>query len=290
MEATNRTSQAQVERIKSELRSAGISQIKQLRFPSRYLTRVIHADEHIKAALQGRRKDAPTLMGYTEAMIVATDKRVLFIEHRPGYTTMDEISYDVVSGVNVSMIGLFGSLTLFTKIADYTVTLVNFTLAQRFADFIEGRAIDKDQAPMHIGSSAVIGGELFTFLENHDIGVLSSITRTGAVSGAAVYYTLRDGRLYFITKTSSRKASNILGNQQVAMTIFDEARLQTAQIAGIVEMETDEAIKKEIIEKIVKPRRYTSGAHLPPVVQAGGDYIVFRVIPTDLSFSDYEKS
>ncbi|HEX6258061.1 MAG TPA: PH domain-containing protein [Candidatus Saccharimonadales bacterium] len=134
-------------RIKSELHAAGVSRLKQLRFPSRFLIRVIHKDEHIEAVLQGRSKDAPSLMGYTEAMLVATDRRILFIEHRPIYTTLDEISYDVVSGVSVSSAGLFGSLTLFTKIADFTLSFVSFTLAQRFADFIEGRAIDRPQPP-----------------------------------------------------------------------------------------------------------------------------------------------
>lgn len=142
---SNHTSsnQSHEEYVKSELVAAGISQFSMRRFTSSYLHHVIHPDEHIKAAMFGRRKGEPGgIFGFEEGLLVATDRRVVYIIHRPGYTKMDEISYDVVSGVELSVAGLYASVTLFTKLTNYTLSFARPKSARKFADFIEERTLD----------------------------------------------------------------------------------------------------------------------------------------------------
>lgn len=283
--------QTHVDRIKSELKEAGVSQIGMHRFTITYLPKVIHPDEHIMAAVFGRRKVSEGVFGFVEGALVATDQRVLFIDHRPGYSTTDEVSYDVVSGVNVSRAGLYASVTLLTRIANYTLSFAKPSCVNRFADYIETRTIDtssQDTLPAY--QQPAVDAGMTDFLNNHEIAVLSSINRTGTVSGAVVYYTMYDNKPYFMTKSGTGNAANILGNQHVALTIFDENKLQTVQLKGVIESETDHEIKALVSERIVKPRHYDSGSHLPPVMGLEGDnFIIFRITPTELSFSDYSK-
>lgn len=288
------TSKEKIERIERELHEAGVYNPQRHPFTSNYLPRTLHDDEHIMAAVFGRRKESEGFFGFVEGMLVATDKRVIFLDHRPGYTTMDEVSYDNVSGVNLSTTLLYASVTLFTKIANYKLSFANHVAAQRFTDYVESHVIDQRPAAAAASEKpsyeVVIADEAREFMETHEVGVLSSIERTGIVSGATVYYTMRGSYPYFITKENSRKADNIMGNQHVALTIFDEAKLQTMQLQGIVEQVHDDKLKMEVTTAIVHPRTYKDGSRKPPILRIGpGGIQTYRIVPTKFNFVDYSK-
>lgn len=278
------------ERVKSELKRSGVSSIALLRFTGRYLPKVIHENEHIKAAVFGRHKESEGLFGFAEGMLVATDIRIIYLDHRPGYTTMDEISYDVVSGVNVSTIGLHSSLTLFTKIANYTVSFAKLVCVRKFADYIEKQRIDfKPSAEIvePAAPKAESNDKTLEFLRTHDTAVLSTIERTGNVTGAVVFYIFNYGYIYILTKDGTRKARNMVANSQVALTIYDAKQLQTAQIQGFAEVELDPAIRQSIYERIAKPYN-KADQKAPPVTKIqNGSFIVFRITPENFSFSDF---
>lgn len=281
-----------IERVKSELKMAGLSSLALRKPTTQYLHHVIHPDEHIMAAVMGRHKESEGIFGLVEAMLVATDKRVLYIDHQPGYTSMDEITYEVVSGVNVSTTAIYASLTLYTKVANYELSFAKPFCVRRFADYIEERRIDneKSQQSEKTQYETVIDRDALAFLDTHETGVISSIERTGAVSGAVVYYKMYNELPYFITKVGTRKASNILGNRHVALTVFDESKLQTVQLQGIVEPESDERIKRKVLDLILRPRTYEDGSHLPPVMRMSGDqFVTFRITPTQFSYIDFKK-
>lgn len=280
----------QAERIKQELLKVGVSKFALHKFTSRYLPRVIHPDEHIEAAVYGRHKETEGVFGFIEGALVATDKRVIFINHQPGYTTMDEVGYDKVSGVNFSKAGPYASVTLFTKIANYTLSFTSPKCGQRLADYIETRtAIQGNAVAPKLDYETPISDEALGFLQSHELAVLSSLERTGSISGAAIYYTIYSGRPYFMTKTGTRKASNILGNQHIALTVVDEQKLQTVQLQGVVEVETDKLIKIEISDRLIRARRYEKGDSLPPIMKLDGEFVIFRIRPTKFNFTDYGK-
>lgn len=279
------------ERVANELIAAGISKLGTKRFTSRYLAQLLHNDEHVMAAVYGRQKGMEGLFGFVEGMLVATDRRVLYIDKRPGYATMDEVSYANVSGIHVSKTTRHANIILYTKIANYKLSYADSVNAQRFADYIESRTIDTVPAPAtRTGVSSGISMEALDFMKGHELGVLSSIGRTGTVTGAAVYYTVYNDTPYFMTKVNSDKAANLLGDQHVALTVFDEATLQTIQIQGIVEAEPDGKTKKEVAALITRPRTYADGSHQPPILRMGNDdFIVFRIMTTKYSFIDFKN-
>jgi len=282
------------QQIRAEITRAGITHLGVHRFTSSYLPRVIHPDEHIEAAIFGRHKESANLFGLVEGMLIATDERVIFINHHPAYTTMDEVSFDVISGISLSNVGLYASVTLFTKIANYTLSYVKPNSAIKFTTYIEERRIDQprtklsEQSPFR--ASTELTDDTQAFLATHELGVLSSIDRHNNVTGAAIYYAFLDGYPYFITKTSTRKAAGIVNNQHVALTVVDEANLQTVQIQGILEAEPDDRIKSMVSKALIKSRHYNRGNYLPPVIKLNGDtFVVFRIKPSMFSFSDYSK-
>jgi general stress protein 26 len=284
-------------RIKQELRAVGISGYGLRKAEGRYLPQLIHDDEHIKAAVYGR-TDAGS------AMLIATDRRVLYIDKKPFMTISDEISYEVVGGVGISReASLFVGVTLHTRMGDYAVRFVNPKSAKTFEQYIgmvrlEGSPQPDTRRTKPIAAKqphtiALIDAPASEFLTSHTIGVLSTIDRTGQLSGAVMYYTYTPmtGVIHVLTKSDTRKAHNILATHQVAFTVYDEPRRQTIQLQGYATIESDHTTKQTVFEAISAPKQYQSGDAHPPVarIQAGG-YIVFRIEITNAAFSDYSQA
>jgi hypothetical protein len=133
-------SDSHTDQVREELKAAGMSRFGMMKFAAHYLPRVIHDDEHIRAVVNGRHKD-DAIQGTNEAILVATDKRIIFLDHKPGYTSMDELAYDAVAGLNVSQAGFFAAITLYTRMVNYTVRFANKTCAHRFAEYVEKRRL-----------------------------------------------------------------------------------------------------------------------------------------------------
>lgn len=140
--ASAQTNLSHTERIHHELHDAGVTRFGMMKFANRFLPNIIHSDEHIHATVYGRYREGSGLLSFSEGMLVATNLRVIFLDHKPGYTHMDEIGYDVVSGVNISTSGLFSSITLYTKIANFTVRFANPHCASLFANYVEKRRLE----------------------------------------------------------------------------------------------------------------------------------------------------
>jgi len=134
-------------RIRSELKTCGISMWGLLRPCAAHLGSILHGDEHIQAAIAGRSSEMQGFFGIFEAMLVATDKRVIYVDWIPGFTTLDEISYDVVSGVNLSKGLGTASVTLFTRVSTYKLSHVRPIAALRFAEYIEGQPLVPKNPP-----------------------------------------------------------------------------------------------------------------------------------------------
>lgn len=283
-------SRAHSKRIRQELARAGATRYGLLKSESRYLPKIIHADEHIHGVVYGQ-------YGDSSAMLVATDHRVVFLDVKPMATLMDELSYNIVMGVEFDVHTLFATLMLQTNAADYTVRFANITCAERFARYIEKKrlsasdedAADKEPPP---APKAAISGRVsdsgLQFLLANELGVLSSVNRDGNVHGAAVYYTVANDFIYVLTRAGTKKAHNILAHNQVGLTVYDEANLKTLHLQGIAEAEPNPSVKKQVYERIVRPRRYAHGAALPPVTKLKREaFIVFRITVINSQFSDY---
>jgi hypothetical protein len=123
---------------RQELREAGLGPLNMLTIESHNIHKLLHANEHIRAAICGRSN-----LRALPALIVATNLRVIYLHRIPLFTTMDEIPYDLVSGVSYSRVGpWYAAVTLHTRNGDYELTFVNLKSANRFIETIEQSSID----------------------------------------------------------------------------------------------------------------------------------------------------
>lgn len=285
----------QTNRVSEELKAVGVTRHGLAKSESRELPRILHDGEHIGGVIYG------LISGGSSAMLVATDHRVIFLDHQILSMTMDELTYDVVSGVKSSTTGLFTSVVLHTRVTDYTFRYVNSNCAKIFIKYIEGKRLEKgtfDQATGRHEQEAVppsfqniTDKKAVVFLKEHDTAVLSTVDRTGNVSGAVVYYLVDQNNLiYILTKSDTGKGRNVYAHSQIALTIHEPGTLQTLQIQGTAEVETDQKVKDSVFARMVKPRAYKDETYLPPVTKLKkGSFMVIRISTTFMSYHDYAK-
>jgi len=278
------------QKIREELLRAGMTKYGLQKGESKNLPEVIHPNEHIGGVIYGRSEGE-------SAMFVATNLRMIFMEHRPFFRINDEIAYKALSGVSRNAQGYFATVTVHTRVGDYTIRFVNKKCASIFVKYIENQRLEetrestkpKPLAPAPIPQ--VIHQDARIFLLSHALATLSTIDGNNNVSGASVHYVLgEDNSFYLVTKSDTRKARNILTHPQAALTVTDSNSMQTAQIQGIAELENNPRQKQKIINSIIKPRLYDTSLHWPPITQlAAGNYVVIRVVPTSIEFYDFKK-
>lgn len=282
--------QLRADRIAAELKAVGAGNLALHTPEGRALLQVIHEDEHIGGIVYGR---------YSEglAWLIATDKRVIFMDKKPLFATTDEITYDIVTGTKMSRAGFFTSVTLHTRVTDYSIRFVKSKCAKIFVRYIESRRLEStgvgaaasdDTPPVF---TTPVSDEAMTFVKEHDLAVLSTVDRTGNVHGAVVYYVMdKRNFMYIATKSETDKGRDVYAHSQVAVTIHEAGTLQTAQLQGIATIETDQQIKDSVLAQIVQYRTYRNDKQLPPVTKIhNGSYIVIRIRPTTIVYRDYAK-
>lgn len=285
------------QRVKNELSEAGVTRYGLMKLESRHLPGIILPDEHIDAVAYGLAKRY-------SAMLVATDRRIIYLDRKPFYTISDEVTYDMVAGVGFNEQKPYASITLHTRIGDYSLRFVRLEPARRFVKYIGLRQLEHPVQPSPIPPTAPKAAKpaptmVFpsldetgaAFLHKKHLGTLSSVDREGNVSGAVVYYFVdADHDIYILTKSDTHKAHNILANPQVALTVYDAKLRQTLQLHGMAEVVTNQDIKDFIFQQMTQPRTYEDRFDLPPVTKLkSGAYVVICITPTTAHFHDFSK-
>lgn len=127
------------ERVMREMRELGASSFGLRRFAARYLPHIIHPDERLGGIVYGR-------SGEGAVMLVATDRRVIYLDKKPFFVSEDEITYDIVSGVSYGYTTFSATVKLHTRIGDYEVHTFNRKCAEQFVEFIEERCLENQGA------------------------------------------------------------------------------------------------------------------------------------------------
>jgi hypothetical protein len=139
------------EQITHQLMEAGVTAYGLLKSESRYLPYVINENEHVKAAIYGQHHS-------NSAMLVATNERLVYLDKKPMSETVDEITYDVVSGVKVDVNIFFSTVILHTAVANYDLHYVNTQCAEKFAQYIEKqrmRVLDEASMKAQVSSKRI---------------------------------------------------------------------------------------------------------------------------------------
>lgn len=283
--------EAHSKRIKSELVKAGMTPYGLMKAESRHLPEHVHEDEHIGGVVYGRYEGG-------SGMIVATNKRVIFLDYKPFYKSTDEIHYDVVSGVSVNKQDGYSGVVMHTRLGDYKLRFVNNKCASHFARYMEEKADALVETPEPVKPknaskprlSVALSQQARNFLWNHEIAVVSTVDQNGALHGAVVYYASdKNDNIFFVSKEKTDKVKHIMKNPQVALTMYDVQSMQTLQVSGIAHLEQDEDIKKAITDRIIRPRFQDGHAALPPILYIpAGDYVIVSIKLTSFKFSDYK--
>jgi len=123
------------QRIKKDLQRLGVSRYAMLRSESRYLPHIIRPDEQLGGIAYGHYEE-----GF--AMLIATDRRVLFLDKKPLFINQDEFNYFTITGVTFSQAGPGCKVTLHTRIKDYELRTFNEVCARNFVRYIEAQCLD----------------------------------------------------------------------------------------------------------------------------------------------------
>jgi hypothetical protein len=129
-------------RVRQELKAAGVTAYGRLKFASKFLPHVLHPDEHVRAAVYGRYTEGTGLMRWTEGLLVATDRRLIFLDRKPGFESMDELTYDIVSGVKKTYAWPFAAIMLHTKLGNYSLRFANMRCIDTFIRYVEQRRLE----------------------------------------------------------------------------------------------------------------------------------------------------
>ncbi len=286
-------SEAHKNRVRQELIAAGMTKYGLLKFEVRRLPGVIHENEHIGGVIYGRYKNG-------SAVMVATDRRLIFMDHKPFFRLNDELTYDVLSGISYNVQGRYAGIVVHTRLGDYSIRFVNKKSATKFVEFVEqiriekpdGRTARPESLAIDSPKAVTLNDEVKRFLLSHDLATLSTADSNGQVAGAVVYYVLvPEGVLYVVTKSDTKKAHNINQHRQVALTVFDASTAQTLQMEAVAEVEQDDARMREILSHIVKPRLFGKDISWPPITKLiAGTYVAIKISPTSVRFFDYKNS
>ncbi len=122
--------------IRQQLRDVGMPAYELMRRECRTLYKYLHKSEYVHAAIGGWGTRG------SFAILVATSHRIIYLKQQPLFTTLDEISYDMVGAISLSTTRWYATVTLHARTGDYRLEFVNTTAARIFSDYVERKSID----------------------------------------------------------------------------------------------------------------------------------------------------
>jgi uncharacterized pyridoxamine 5'-phosphate oxidase family protein len=128
-----------------------------------------------------------------------------------------------------------------------------------------------------------------TFLKNHKLGVLSTVTE-GDPSGAVIYYVVNDDlTVYFLTHVESNKYQHLKTYPTAALTIFDEALQATVQMTGEVHEATDDDEQNVAFQRLAIIHPPSTASWAPPISKMKDDSLiaVMKLTPDFMQYADY---
>jgi hypothetical protein len=144
---TKETPSEKAKRVKRELLAAGATLYGIWKSESRYLPKVLHNNEQVEAVIYGQHDSS-------SAMLVATNERIIYLDKKIMAALCDEVSYEVISGIQLGIHLIFASVILHTPVKNYNFKFVNMRCAENFARHIEAhrlkrKSIQEGQKQLH---------------------------------------------------------------------------------------------------------------------------------------------
>lgn len=132
--------------------------------------------------------------------------------------------------------------------------------------------------------------QIIEFIEQHQLGVLSTVSADGAPHGTPIYYAWfsEDQTIAFATPTKTQKKENIDHCNRVSLAITDEAKLITVKIEGIA-TETPN-IAPKVLNQLAHKLGQSGGIveTLPLMKYTDQSKTGYTIKPTQIIFDRYD--
>ncbi len=120
--------------VKGELRQRGAVAYNMWLPETHYLPHLLHKDEHIMGSVYGRYSNG-------RGALIATNQRVLFLDKKPLFMNVDELTFMIIGGVTFTRTVIMGYVTVHSRLGDYKLRTFNLKNAANFVDFIEAKCL-----------------------------------------------------------------------------------------------------------------------------------------------------
>lgn len=117
--------------------------------------------------------------------------------------------------------------------------------------------------------------QIENYLKNHDLAVVATVNSDRKPEAATVGYIYENGNLYFITRSNSRKAQNLMKNERIAAVIGTTAGPNTVQLEGVATVFRSGT--KEFNDLLVKMAGLKILYHGPFLKMEGIDFVIVNV-------------
>ncbi len=127
-----------------------------------------------------------------------------------------------------------------------------------------------------------------SFLKNHNFAILSTVNKDGLPDAAPIYFLSRDNfDIFFVTPSKTQKNTNMDFNNDVVLTITNEATLETVSIRGKASQQEDQldAVLKGLAEKLNSTFNFVTT--LPILKHEDNPKITIKVKPYKIMMRKY---
>ena len=139
---TKPVSKELLQQVKASLRRRGAVAYDMWLPETHYLPHLLHKGENIMGSVFGRYSlTRDNSVG--RAALVATDHRVLFLNKKPLFMQVDELSFSIIGGVTFTSVLIMGFVTLHTRLGDFKLRTFNLKNAANFVDYVETKCLQQ---------------------------------------------------------------------------------------------------------------------------------------------------
>jgi hypothetical protein len=270
-------------RIITELKKVGVTRYGLIKAEVSELPNVIADDEAINACIYGQ-------YGGGSAMMVATDRRVIFLDKKPLHLLLEEMTFDKVLDIGADWQPLFSKVTVNARSGKYVFKYVNSKCAHIFVHYLEAAVLGLHTGAMkrddkeHFYKMTVpknLSLEESQFLASNHMAVVSTLGDDGYPYGATMFYFVDSEAtdvVRVVTKSSTLTAQNVRDRRRVALTITDQEKMATLHISGDAAPEPDLDVAYKTLKQLLVQNPHIPQGIIPPVAQIrDGSYVVLKI-------------
>lgn len=132
---------------------------------------------------------------------------------------------------------------------------------------------------------------IFNYLDSNPVGVLATLGPDGKPHAAVIYFSVdRHFNIFFVTKTGTRKHSNMQYNNAAMLVVFDKETQTTVQVAGTAKQLNSVTESQKVFEDILKAAMQTSIEGVPPIAKLhAGYYAAYHLTPIQIRMAVFAR-